>query len=74
VIVARGPRLRHKINGKLMSETVDEEKEKRAESGILALQVHQGPPMVVRFRNIRLERLEADSDNGHKKARRDTKN
>jgi hypothetical protein len=61
VIVARGPRLRHKINGKLMSETVDEENEKRAASGILALQVHQGPPMVVRFRNIRLEKLEPGS-------------
>jgi hypothetical protein len=57
VIAARGPRLRHKINGKLMSETVDQEQDKRADSGILALQVHQGPPMTVRFRKIRLERL-----------------
>jgi hypothetical protein len=71
VIVARGARLRHKINGQLMSETIDEENEKRSDSGILALQVHQGPPMVVRFRNIRLERLEVE--NGHKKARKGTK-
>jgi hypothetical protein len=57
VIEARGPRLRHTINGKLMSETVDNENEKRATSGILALQVHTGPPMTVRFRNIELEEL-----------------
>jgi hypothetical protein len=67
VIVARGPRLRHKINGKLMSEAVDEEKDKRADSGILALQVHQGPPMVVRFRNIRLEKLKSNSQSSTSK-------
>ena len=61
VIEARGERLRHWINGKLMSETVDAEREKRAEKGILALQVHVGPPMTVRFRKIELETLNADS-------------
>ncbi len=58
IIVARGARLRHKINGKLMSEAVDRERDKRARSGVFALQVHQGPPMTVRFRNITLEKLE----------------
>jgi hypothetical protein len=61
VIEARGPNLRHTINGELMSETIDNEEGKRAESGVLALQVHQGPPMVVRFRNIRLETLDGDA-------------
>jgi hypothetical protein len=59
VIEARGPHLRHTINGKLMSETTDNDTEKSAASGILALQVHQGPPMTVRFRKFRLERLDA---------------
>jgi hypothetical protein len=72
-IVARGPRLRHKINGQLMSEAIDHQRDMRADAGVLALQVHQGPPMVVRFRNIRLERLQSDPDDGHKKARRDAK-
>ena len=58
VIVARGPRLRHKINGNLMSEAIDREREKSAATGVLALQVHQGPPMTVRFRSIELERLD----------------
>lgn len=61
VIEARGERLRHWINGKLMSETVDAQREKRAEKGILALQVHVGPPMTIRFRKIDLETLAANS-------------
>jgi Domain of Unknown Function (DUF1080) len=61
VIEARGRKLRHTINGKLMSETVDRDKTHRDDSGILALQVHAGPPMTVRFRNIRLEQLDSKS-------------
>jgi hypothetical protein len=61
IIEARGPHLRHTINGKLMSECEDKQEGKRADSGILALQVHQGPPMTVRFRKIRLERLDGNS-------------
>ena len=61
VIEARGERLRHWINGKLMSETVDAERDKRAEKGVLALQVHAGPPMTVQYRKIVLEPLDANS-------------
>jgi hypothetical protein len=61
VVEARGPNLRHTINGELMSETTDNENGKRAESGILALQVHVGPPMVIKFRNIRLEALDGEA-------------
>ena len=56
-IVAEGPRLRHYINGQLMSEVIDHEVGKRVEKGILALQLHAGPPMKVEFKNIRLKRL-----------------
>jgi hypothetical protein len=58
VIEARGPHLRHTINGKLMSETTDNDAEKSVASGVLALQVHQGPPMTVQFRKFRLEKLD----------------
>jgi hypothetical protein len=54
-----GTNLKHTINGKVMSETVDRDREHRATTGILALQVHTGPPMVVKFRKIRLEELDA---------------
>jgi len=56
-IVARGYTMRHYINGHLMSETLDEDKAERRRSGILAFQLHTGPPMKVQFRNIRLKRL-----------------
>jgi type 1 glutamine amidotransferase len=55
-IVARGTKLQHFINGQLMSETVDEQKDKRAAEGVLALQLHAGPPMMAEFRDIRLKR------------------
>ncbi len=61
-IVARGPRLQHFINGQLMSETLDEQADKRSMQGILALQLHAGPPMKVEFKDIRLERLKLSDD------------
>ncbi|MFO0012452.1 MAG: DUF1080 domain-containing protein [Planctomycetota bacterium] len=54
-IVARGPLLQHYINDTLMSETRDEESAKAAAEGILAFQVHAGPPMKVQFKNIQLK-------------------
>ena len=58
-IVAKGCHFIHEINGQKMVEVTDDDTEKRRQSGILALQVHQGPPMKVQFRNIRLKRLPA---------------
>jgi hypothetical protein len=56
-VVARGNRLQHFINGQLMSETVDEQPDKRRMEGVLALQVHVGPPMKLEVKDIRLKRL-----------------
>jgi hypothetical protein len=61
IIEARGPNLRHTINGKLMSETTDNDDARRADSGILALQLHTGPPMVIRFRNLKYEVLDGEA-------------
>jgi len=60
-IEAVGTTLKHTINGKLMSETIDRDREHRATSGVLALQVHAGlpKPMTVQFRKIRLEEVDA---------------
>lgn len=55
-VVAKGNTLEHIINGQLMSKTIDEQAGMRAEQGVLALQVHAGPPMKVEFKNIRLKR------------------
>lgn len=56
-IYARAGTLRHFINGQLMSETRDGDSDHRMSSGILAFQVHAGPPMTVQFRDIKLKRL-----------------
>jgi hypothetical protein len=57
VIEAVGPRLKHTINDQLMSETEDLDPKKSSKDGVIAVQVHTGPPMTVRFRNIRLEAM-----------------
>jgi len=60
VIVAQGNHLVHKINGRVTADVTDEQPDKRAMSGILALQLHAGPPMIVQFKEIRLKRLKSE--------------
>jgi hypothetical protein len=57
VVVAQGNHLQQFINGKQTVDVVDEDEAKRAMSGILALQLHAGPPMMAQFKNIRLKKL-----------------
>ena len=57
VVIARGNHLQHYINGKLTVDVTDEQEAKAARSGILALQIHAGPPMKVQFRNIRIKSM-----------------
>ncbi len=56
-LTADGPKLSHVINDQLMSEVIDHQEGKAAQEGILAFQIHQGPPMVIQFKNIRLKEL-----------------
>ena len=60
-IVAVGPRLEHWIDGTRMMATEDRHPNAAAR-GSLALQVHQGPPMTVRVRNIRIRELRPIAD------------
>ncbi len=57
VIIARGSQITVKVNGHLMSEVIDNQSSENERQGILALQIHSGPPMTVQFKNIRLKRL-----------------
>lgn len=57
-IIARGNHCIHKINGVIVSEFT--ERADRLETGLIALQIHSGPPMEVRFRNIRFRELEPE--------------
>jgi len=57
VITAQGNHLVQKINGVTTVDVTDNEPAKAARDGILALQVHMGPPMVVQFKEIKLTEL-----------------
>ncbi len=56
-ISARGNHLLHKINGKVTAEVIDGDPKNAERWGVLALQLHAGPPMTVQFKNIRMRRL-----------------
>ena len=54
-IIAKDYHFIHKINGQVMIETTDNDTAARRKRGLLALQLHQGDPMKIQFRNIRLK-------------------
>ena len=56
-VVAKGNHLIHEINGNVTVEIVDNHEAKRKMSGLLALQLHAGPPMTVQFKDIQLKDL-----------------
>ncbi|MCK0157146.1 DUF1080 domain-containing protein [Cellulophaga sp. F20128] len=54
-IVAKGNQLQHFINGHKTIDVTDNQLDKKSDAGILALQVHAGPNMVVYYTNIELK-------------------
>ncbi len=56
-IVARGNHLQQYINDTLTADVIDHHLDKRSMAGLLALQLHAGPPMQVFFKDIQLKRL-----------------
>jgi len=64
VVVAKGNHLQHFINGLQTIDVIDEQESKAAKSGVLALQIHAGPPMTVQFKNVRIKKLGKDSASG----------
>ena len=53
-IVANGNRLQHYINNPLTSEVIDGQTEKAASDGVIALQLHRGPAMVVKYKALQI--------------------
>jgi len=53
-IVAKGNHVQHFINGMQTVDVTDEDTANAPKEGLLALQIHQGPPMVVQFKNFKL--------------------
>ena len=68
-VIARGFTFEHRINGVTTAICTDERPERRAK-GILALQLHAGPPMKVQFRDIRLKTTGAGVAQGASRRRR----
>ena len=72
-IVAQGNYLRHYLNGYPTMSLIDgdrvtdpadpADRNGSAREGVLALQIHAGPPMVVEFKDIRIKHLESSYGN-----------
>ena len=54
-LVAKGNRLKHYINGVLMSDVTDNDTINGKSKGMLGMQVHVGPPMKVEYRKIMIK-------------------
>lgn len=57
-IIAHGSDITLVINGTIMSQVNDQQVGRAAKSGIIAFQMHPGPPMKVQFKNIRIKSLD----------------
>jgi hypothetical protein len=53
-IIAKGNALIQRINGFTSMELTDNQEAKRRLDGVIAFQLHAGPPMLVQFRDIRI--------------------
>jgi len=54
-IIAKGNTLVQKINDVVMSEVTDNDKENRRDKGLIAVQLHGGPPMKVQVKEVKVK-------------------
>ncbi len=57
VVIANGNRLQHYLNGKLTADVTDTDATLGAKDGVIAFQLHTGPPMTVQFKDVQLKTL-----------------
>ncbi len=57
VVIARGNRLVHQVDGKVTIDLTDHDAKDRELEGLLAFQVHKGPAMVVQIKDVMLKEL-----------------
>lgn len=57
VIVAKGNRIQHYLNNRLILDFTDKDPELALREGIVALQLHAGKPFWVEFKNLRLREI-----------------
>lgn len=56
-LISQGRKFSLRVNGKLIAEVTDNDDDSFEATGILAPQLHTGPPMKAQFKDIRLKRL-----------------
>jgi putative heme-binding domain-containing protein len=61
-IIAEGNHIIHKLNGKVTVDVKDFDAQHARSSGLLALQLHKGPPMKVQFKSVQLTRKQPKAD------------
>jgi hypothetical protein len=54
-VIARGSDITLEINGVVMCQATDNQKGQAAKDGVIAFQMHPGPPMKVQFKNVRIK-------------------
>ena len=62
VVTAKGNQITTQINGKTMSQVIDDQPDHFDRKGLLGLQLHVGPPMKIEFKDIELQRLPLAND------------
>jgi hypothetical protein len=58
VIVAKGSRIQHYLNNRLILDCTDNDPQLAAREGILALQLHAGKPFWVEYKDLRIKAIE----------------
>lgn len=56
-VIAKGNKLQHYLNGRLMSEVTDNDTVNRKLDGLIGVQVHVGPPMKVEYKDFMIKIL-----------------
>ena len=64
-IICRGPEITLSVNGRVMCQITDHHATQAAARGIIALQMHPGPPMKIQFKNIRIKNLSTAAGTAH---------
>ena len=62
VVTGKGNKITTQINGKTMSQVIDDQPDHFDRKGLLGLQLHVGPPMKIEFKDIELKRLPLEKD------------
>lgn len=58
VIIAKGNRIQHYLNGRLILDFTDEDPQSALSEGVLALQLHAGKPMWAEYKDVRVKAIE----------------